>query len=105
MASEEIPERHKPLYGLLKSELPELSKRQTEIQWVLESEYQTQIQLIEELGASEAREKRLREALMGIMLRFKREDEGTLHVRDGVAWAMYIDAKNALAQHEKEVGK
>ncbi len=39
---------------------------------------------------------RLRDVLLRIKERFEAADEGTLHVRDGVAWAMWEDACSAL---------
>lgn len=48
---------------------------------------------VEELIEENQRYKR---ALKSIVDRFKQADEGTLHVRDGVAWAMMKDAKEAL---------
>lgn len=43
--------------------------------------------------------------MRSISRRFGDADNGTLHVRDGVAWAMANDAKTALAEPEREKGK
>ena len=37
------------------------------------------------------------EVLQRIVSRFEKEDKGGLRTREGLAWAMYTDAKNALA--------
>jgi len=46
----------------------------------------------------------LEKTLQRITSRFEREDKGGLKTRDGLAWAMYEDAKEAIADMRKKGG-
>ncbi len=51
----------------------------------------------DDVDALIAERDRLRSALESIHRRFSEADTGSLHIRDGVAWAMDSDARAALA--------